>query len=645
MRLTEMEIRGFRGYSEKLTIGIDSKTTTIIGRNDAGKSSLLEALDIFLGSGKLDSQDFSVKNSDEIEISCTFMELPESIVIDSSRTTSLEAEYLLTNDRKLKLIKTWSRSKLSTPSLSAWALHPELNDGTDLLNSKIDALRAKAAKLSIPDGDIDDRRTSSSYRAAIWRESLRTSEATLVDKRVPLTTNDGKQVATTISNYLPLFQLFKADRQGDESDKVAQDPATAVIKSVLEEHSDELAGLSSVIQEKVSDLLREVVTVLQDIAPQVAKSLSPSNPSPNWAKAYSGLQFTDENDVPLAKRGSGTRRLVLLSFFRATAERALRELEQPSEQYHRGVITAVEEPETALHADLQTEIINSLLDIGDLPHRQVILTTHSANLIRLVPVDSIRYISSDEASRRTCTIAKDPQNAEDLLVKLNESLGVFSDHNVRCFVLIEGRNDITGLKNLSASCQDHGIEGVHSFSDLEAKGLICFLPIGGGGSASLWNSNLSPFRRHEIYIMDSDRLESTTDLKPEMKKLMMTADDLREVHILDSREMENYLTHESIQHAYSDFAKFDEEFDDSVAGLEWKYVDVPTVVAKSLHNVNAPADTAWDELPKEKQDSKESRAKKRLASAFSHPSVSQSLADESTDLLEILRSITIKALH
>lgn len=46
MRLTNFRIKNFRGYLDG-SIGI-SDLTTIVGANDAGKSTIFEALDIFL---------------------------------------------------------------------------------------------------------------------------------------------------------------------------------------------------------------------------------------------------------------------------------------------------------------------------------------------------------------------------------------------------------------------------------------------------------------------------------------------------------------------------------------------------------------------------------------------------------------------
>jgi hypothetical protein len=233
------------------------------------------------------------------------------------------------------------------------------------------------------------------------------------------------------------------------------------------------------------------------------------------------------------------------------------------------------------------------------------------------------------------------QDAEALLKELNDSLGVFTDHNVRCFILVEGRNDIAGLRALSKSLEAAAIPGTRALSELEAEGRICFLPIGGGGSASLWYSNLSPFSRHEVHIMDSDRKDPIDPIKPEMKELLKTAGDKRHVFVLDRREMENYLTLDSVLHVYSDIAGFDTAFHGLVSDSgNWDYLDLPSLCARAVQESATP-DSAlnWDELTPETQKRKESKAKKRLANCFTHPSVSADLGKTSPDIVTALQKI------
>nr|WP_307887512.1 ATP-binding protein [Acinetobacter seifertii] len=47
MKLVSIEIKNFRCYEENILISFDN-LTTFIGKNDIGKSTILEALEIFL---------------------------------------------------------------------------------------------------------------------------------------------------------------------------------------------------------------------------------------------------------------------------------------------------------------------------------------------------------------------------------------------------------------------------------------------------------------------------------------------------------------------------------------------------------------------------------------------------------------------
>ena len=49
MNLESIKIKNFRGYADEITIPI-SNLTAFIGKNDAGKSTILEALEIFFNN-------------------------------------------------------------------------------------------------------------------------------------------------------------------------------------------------------------------------------------------------------------------------------------------------------------------------------------------------------------------------------------------------------------------------------------------------------------------------------------------------------------------------------------------------------------------------------------------------------------------
>lgn len=51
MNIKKLKIKNFRGYSGETTVNFDD-LTAFVGKNDMGKSSVLEALDIFFNDSK-----------------------------------------------------------------------------------------------------------------------------------------------------------------------------------------------------------------------------------------------------------------------------------------------------------------------------------------------------------------------------------------------------------------------------------------------------------------------------------------------------------------------------------------------------------------------------------------------------------------
>lgn len=595
-------------------LDFDENFTAIVGKNDAGKSTILEALDIFFGNAKPEVSDFTVGEQAPIRIICTFDSLPENLVLDATHLTTLADEYLLDENEHLSLGREWTRSKPGSPSIFVVANHPALATGEELITLNKAQLEKSATKLGVDPSEVTDKRTNAAFRKAIWRSTLREGSAELKLREVPLESADAKKVGEQLNAALPIYQLFKSDRVGSEKDDLAQNPAKAVVQDVLAQYQETLDELTETLHEKISFLLADVVDKLEEVAPNLADALAPANMKPNWAKAYSALEFVDDSGIPLSKRGAGTRRLVLLSFFRSNAEDSTF---VDDSGYHRGIITAVEEPETALHADLQLEILGSLSELASHAYRQVVVTTHSANLVKDMPFRSIRFIKRI-AEAREIIDAKTDNDGVLLVRELNESLGILSDHNVRCFLLIEGVRDIESFTKFSDRLAAYHDDPSYSFSQMKRKGLASLISLGGGASATLWDDMLSAINRRIIYVVDSDRERPGAGLKSEVLDLLKNLDERSTAHVLEKRELENYLSKEIISDAYADTPGFDDQFSQlALAVPDWDYADIPELCAKAMHaSLPVNKDIPWSEVQKENRDRAQSRAKKRLARLF-----------------------------
>jgi Predicted ATP-dependent endonuclease of the OLD family len=114
MKIVSLKIENFRGYKNLTEIKFDD-LTVFVGKNDVGKSTILEALDIFFndgkGSVKIDKNDVNVQEAQEGNqesiISVCFSELPENIVIDSTVETTLKDEHMLNSQGQLEIIKKY----------------------------------------------------------------------------------------------------------------------------------------------------------------------------------------------------------------------------------------------------------------------------------------------------------------------------------------------------------------------------------------------------------------------------------------------------------------------------------------------------------------------------------------------------------
>jgi len=403
MNIKKLKIENFRSYKDEVEIEFGN-LTAFVGKNDIGKSAILEVLDIFFNEGKgvvkLDKDDINkqavAENDNEIVISVCFEELPASIVIDSTNETTLQAEYLLNSSNQLEIIKKYSNltgKDKDKGKVFVKAYHPTNPSCADLLQKA-----QKDLQKIINDNSItcSDRTKNAVMRTAIWNHY--STDLQLSEIEIDVTKADAKTIWDKLQTYLPLYSLFQSDRKNSDGDSEVQDPLKEAVKQILND---------TALKAKFEDIATEVKTKLQDVAtrtlekvremnPEIANTLNPVIPtteSLKWADVFKTVSITGDEDIPINKRGSGVKRLILLNFFRAEAERRRQEANIPS------IIYAIEEPETSQHTEHQKKLIQAFLTLSETNNTQVVITTHSAALVKELKFEHLRLIKSDTASK------------------------------------------------------------------------------------------------------------------------------------------------------------------------------------------------------------------------------------------------------
>lgn len=392
MRIHSVSLKNYRGYRDTVKIFFDD-LTVFIGKNDVGKSTVLEALDVFFNDGKgsikFDKKDVNIYESRqenyETEITVVFEELPKEVIIDSSSKTTLASEYLLNDNNKLEVIKRFNNG--GSPKIFIKALHPTNSYCKDLLLKKNAELKRIVNEQGI---ECEDKANNVTLRKAIWNYYNDDLQLDIVD--VDAAKEDAKKIWDKISTYMPVYSLFQSDRENSDSDNEIQDPLQSAVKQILADPNLQttLSSIAEEVIKKLSEVSERTLSKLQEMDPSIAKSLKPTIPSVEqlkWTDVFKKVSISGDEDIPINKRGSGVKRLILLNFFRAEAERNSQNGDDT------GVIYAIEEPETSQHYANQRILIKALKNLAQTPDTQIILTTHSGIIVKELEFKDLRLIS------------------------------------------------------------------------------------------------------------------------------------------------------------------------------------------------------------------------------------------------------------
>lgn len=494
MKIKSITVNRFRRYAQPVTIEAGN-LLALVGKNDTGKSTILEALDIFFNEGKgcvkIEKDDVNKHclhdGLDCIEIAVEFVDLPKSLVLDATNQTTLKDEYLLTQGGTLKIVKRYPNGGKEKVFIAA--LHPTNPACKDLLLKKNVELKKLLEDQKLA---CDDKTKNAELRKAIWSSQ---QNLQLADCEIEVAKIDAKNIWEQLKAYMPLFTLFQSDRKNSEGDSEIQDPMHLAVKEILgaTQIQTTLANVADTVKARLDDVAKRTLDKLREMNPEIATSLAPQLPdaaSLKWIDVFKNVSITGDNEIPINKRGSGVKRLVLISFFRAEAERKQQEVNNPN------IIYAIEEPETSQHPEHQRLLISALIKLSEAPNTQVLLTTHSPEIVKQLKFEHLLLIS-DKDERQIYKVHK----RELPYPSLNEvNYAAFDEASV------EYHNELYGF-----------IEATEQLDAYKAnKPLRTYTKVNRDGTTVEQNVVLTEYIRHRIHHPENN------------KNAQFTSEELRE---------------------------------------------------------------------------------------------------------------------
>lgn len=537
MFVSEVKITNYRGVNETQTVPL-LPFSSVIGRNDSGKSIVLNALATFL-----DTKSYPISDSDfndlqeEIVVECQFMDedlrnkLENKIKSKVKKTDGLDyfLDDILFNETLTIRKKTGTSGKSFSETLVLVNDYDE--EGFSFLYMKDDETISAIVKkygIVIP---VEGKGRNSKLEKIKYIQEYCKNQG--VKKSVKALDDDFR-----IESLLPDVELFVSD-YGLEADTKFKSNSVSEIQGFFEKETDGEESRLKTIERDIQLAMGKEALAIKGYMSEYTSKLQDVQISPviSWKDAIKSVDVSfqfegDSKIIPMSHKGTGYRRLFMVARFRYLAEK----------NKGKDVIYLIEEPETFLHPSAQEDLLNSLENLSS--ENQVIVSTHSPVFAGHTNYRSIILCTKDIQSKYTYA---NEINKTEFIHKVVDELGIRPHFN-----LVDNFEKILFVESLNdADFYDALARAIHK-KPLIGNENILVLP--GGGSSLDSFVNIEYFERSKrnlFLIVDSDKQNSVQKQDEQKQSVVDFGTKERGCgYVLQKSCIENYYHPRTIERLY-----------------------------------------------------------------------------------------------
>ena len=493
-----VRICGFRGISN-IEIALP-RVTVLLGQNNAGKTSVIKALQLAIGdySRYLSDEDFHIGEDGKRQ---------EAITVD------------------IRLIPVAGEARASEFS-EEWQQELGAKIQAEADGKQYVAIRTTAKPDRVKGGYIIERYEMESWPVYTGWEKVNFRKK--LGKRleaVPFIPIDAQRdIHTELKEKSSFVGRVLSSVEYDDTDVAELERMVAEVNKEAIEKSEPLKRLKTHLDNLNQSFEGSGQTELTPF-PKKIRDLS---------KRFSvNFGESDKSSFSMEYHGMGTRSWASMLTVKAFTELLAKNHEEEAEPFFP--IMAAEEPEAHLHPNAQRTLYRQLIDVPG----QVIISTHSPYIAGLAELHEIKYLNKPESSVQVYQLRTEFE--DDDLRKLKREV-VHSRGELlfsKAIVLSEGETEEQALPELFES-----YTGKHPFS----LG-INFVGVNGSGAKYRPFLILAKDLNIPVFIFSDGEAQTVKELKKNYEKVFGATDidKAPNITILDGTDFEGYLLSQGYQ--------------------------------------------------------------------------------------------------
>ena len=460
LELRSLSADNLRSLQGLPAVPLESDLTILAGQNGGGKTSFVDALSMLLESTPPSEE---ARSSIDRDITVT----GEFSSVDETESISVRAAY------------STGRVQREVRCL----VHPYFGNSPESMTMPALRVAFESAGIESPRGTA-----KAPFVEAATQWIAGRPESELEETWVPLPNETAAQ--------LPRLTVFRSQDAVDQPSQVrrliTQESQRLLATEAYAPRLDEIAREIEEGTNRVLEIIKETIEAycpgINDV--DVATSFDFSRVSP---EVQMRLTKTSGESIDLKEAGSGLMQRVGLAIYAAT----LGTLRGTTADLV-GTVLAYDEPDTHLDYQAQRELFEIIREQGKLPHVQVVVATHSVNLIDTVRLQSLRHFRLEDQRTRVDIPSEYGDGDESVFIgDLVSGLGMRNSVLLceKCFFVVEGPTEERALRILFEKLTGE---------TLAAAGVTLLNTNGAGGVRRLVEVLIEQLKRSVVVLVDED---------------------------------------------------------------------------------------------------------------------------------------------